>query len=605
MNINTKNIKKCFDILKKNGPKKLIQQMKGSNNAYPLTPLEQLSDIRFATGYIDIVLEKGITLDQCLNCLKLVKNKYRVFTFEKMDNQDFEVINDYTFDNVFSLRSFIYIYRNKPCDFEMCFNIHVNQDIELVLKRYLNTLSGMKLLANYNNQYNISLKTSTFFNYYGTNYCSGGAERYVLDLHEVCKNMDLNLNVYQIGEKRFFRKYQGVNVIGLLVKDEPITNNYSYIDKLTKNYIYQTYNNTLLHIYSAFQECYPNHIGPSIGISHGISWDNKINHYEYGRDYFWEKKKKYLDGAFFCDRLISVDTNTANWFQTVDYQLGNRKFHVIPNYVDSNEFVPRKEFLKQQGNIVIVYPRRLCEPRGLYIVLDIVEDILKKYHNVEFHFVGKGTYKDVQAVEDMVNKYPDKIKCYNKSPQDMKDVYRNADISLIPTQYSEGTSLSCLEALASGNLVIATRIGGLTDLIINGFNGYLIEPDSNSLKDCLVQVLDHFDQQADIRKRGLVSVESFRKEAWKEKWKEEIKSFNPKATSKNNDLIEIQLNNIDSISDKTLNIIKKELENGNLVYLRVDEMPDKDVISHGLLQLVDANEEVVSPAKKIYNEKNR
>lgn len=603
MNINTKKIKKGFQVLMKAGPKQLVQKVKDSKNpVWPLSPLEQLSKVTFTTGVVDIVLEKGVSVTECSRYLKSFSLNYRLFVFEETNEIDVDVINEYTFQNVFSIRAFFYIYQQNPCDFEKCFNIKFDKNSGKEMNEYVNTLSGMKLLANYNAQNNISVKTSTFFHYEGTDYCSGGAERYLLDLHEICQSMNLNLNVYQIGSKPFFRKYQNMNVIGLSLNNEPITTNYDYIDKQTKNYIYHTYHNTSLHIYSAFQECYPNHIGPSIGISHGISWDNRMNHYEYGRDYFWEKKKRYLDGAFFCDRLISVDTNTANWFQTIDYELGNQKCHVIPNYVDATEFTPRQDFLNPQERIVIVYPRRLCEPRGLYITLEVIDDILKKYDKVEFHFVGKGTEEDVQMIMDKIKKYPDQIKCYNKAPQEMKEVYQHADISLIPTQYSEGTSLSCLEAMASGNLVIATRIGGLTDLIINQFNGYLIEPDSKALKDCLIQILDHFSEQKEIRKRAVESSKSFSKLVWQKRWKQELSRFDLSKKSKNNDLVEIHLNDVTSVSDRILKIIKQELLQGNLIYLRVKEFPEKDIISHGLLQVVDEQEEVVSEAIRSYDE---
>lgn len=605
MKLSGKNIKKGINVLFNEGPVVLVKKMKGPQST-PSAPIELLSKCNFEIGKIDIVIEHGIDLEKIEQLLKQVKCEYNLFVLGDIpsDKKEFQSINKYTFTNVFKLRSFIYIYQHKECQFTNCFNINVNSNVFKTINDLLNTTKGIKLLANYNQKNNVSVKTSTFFNFQGTNYYSGGAERYLLDLYEVCQSLNLNLNIYQHGEKPFFRKYHNINVIGLNLPNEPINYSYYFIDKQTKNYIYHTFNNTALHIYSAFQECYPNHIGPSIGISHGISWDNKMNHYSYGKDYFWENKKIYLEGAIFCDKLISVDTNTANWFQTVDYDLGNRKFHVIPNYVDNEEFSPRKNFLTLDKKIVITYPRRLYEPRGLYIVLDIVEDILKKYPNVEFHFVGKGFDDDIKNIKKKIKKYPDRIKCYSKAPQEMKEVYKYTDISLIPTQYSEGTSLSCLEALSSGNLVIATRIGGLTDLIINGFNGYLIEPSAESLKETLIKVLDSFENQNEIRKRGIESAKAFNKDVWKEKWTKEIKSFKIKEKSQNNDLIEIYLNNMESISDKVLNIIKNELLQGNLIYLRLKEIPPEDLITHDLLQIVPVDEEIVNVAKKVYREKN-
>ena len=566
-----------------------------------LAPTDMLSNITFKIGYIDIVLEAGININIVKSKLKTLKRNYLLFSFDSGNDDSIQLINDYTFNNVFIHRSYIYIYRKKECNMHFCFNLNIRDNLSEKIEQVLNTIEGLKLLSNYNATNNISVKTSTFFGYDGTNYYSGGGERYLIDLHQVCEELGLNLNIFQHGTKPFFRKYKNINVIGLK-SDLPIGYDYQFIDRQSKNYIYHTYNNTKLHIYSAFQECYPNHIGPSIGISHGISWDNRGNHYSDGKDCFWENKKRYLDGAAYCHKLISVDTNTPNWFQTIDFEMGNQKFHVIPNYVDINEFKPRKDFLKPKEKIIITYPRRLYEPRGLYLVLNIVDKILDTFENVEFHFVGKGFDKDLKNIEDKIKKYPNRIKCYSKKPEEMKEIYAQSDISLIPTLYSEGTSLSCLEAMASGNLVIATRIGGLTDLVVNGHNGYLIEPNSTDLLNTLEKVLRNFNDQEQIRKNGIEVAKSFNKKIWQEKWKKEIEEFNIKEKSSNNDLIEIYIEDEQNIPSKLLKIIQQNLIKGNLIYLRLN-LENEDKISHGLLQVVNNNEEIVSKAAKVYKQK--
>ena len=591
-------IKKGIQIMIKEGPisltKKTHCSIKKNNISIIKPPYEMLSNIQFKKGYIDIVIESDLDKSAIVNKIKDTEYKVSIFEIEKD-------INDYTFNNVFDNRSFVYVYRKKKCNFKNAFNVLFSDDIVKFINELSNSLNGLKLFANYNIENAISVKTSTFFNYKGTNYYSGGAERYLLDLYDVCKEVGINLVIYQHGDIPFIRKYNDINVIGLKANKE-IDYSYEFLDKQTKNYIYHTFNNTQLHIYSAFQECYPNHIGPSIGISHGISWDNVSNNYSYGKDYFWENKKIYLDGASYCSKMISVDTNTANWFQTVDYNLGNKKIHVIPNYVNVDEFKPRKDYLISKDKIIITYPRRLYEPRGLYIVLDTIDYILEHYKNVEFHFVGKGFEEDTNNIDKMINKYKGRIKRYSMPPERMKEVYKYTDISLIPTLWSEGTSLSCLEAMASGNLVIATRIGGLTDLVINGYNGYLIEPSSDSLKETLVNVLDNFHNQSDIRKNGVEVAKAFNKNLWKEKWKKEINSFNLKYKSKNNELVEFYVNSLDDLNDKDLKLIKKELLANNLVYIRVPVLDEN--VSYGLLQIVSFSEEVVSKASRLYKKEN-
>ena len=360
--------------------------------------------------------------------------------------------------------------------------------------------------------------------------------------------------------------------------------------------------NSSLHIYSAFNEAFPVVASPSIGISHGVSWDSNTNVATDAID-FWRSKYIFIKSAELCDRLVSVDTNTANWFQTVDYNLGNQKFDVIPNYVDTKEFKPRKDYLKLNKRIKITYPRRLYEPRGLYLALNIASRIIDKYPNVEFHFVGKGFKKDLDAVEEVRKKYPKNIYCYSKSPYEMHEVYESTDISLIPTLYSEGTSLSCLEAMASGNVVIANRIGGLTDLIINGYNGYLIEPDEESMFETLNHILTNYEEVEKIKKRAVESAKVFNKSIWKDRWKKVLSEFELKK-SENNDLIEIYLESIENINDKVYKILKEELNNNNLVYVRCEKLENKEFYEGQLLQIIDINDEIVSTAKKVYSTKS-
>ncbi len=105
----------------------------------------------------------------------------------------------------------------------------------------------------------------------------------------------------------------------------------------------------------------------------------------------------------------------------------------------------------------------------------------------------------------------------------MSNVYKNYDISLIPTLYSEGTSLSCLEAQASGNVVIATNIGGLPNLIINNYNGILINPDKNELFKAIKRVvldkdlrtkLSSMSRRNSIKKNGKIRGSMFSKNSF-------------------------------------------------------------------------------------------
>ena len=71
----------------------------------------------------------------------------------------------------------------------------------------------------------------------------------------------------------------------------------------------------------------------------------------------------------------------------------------------------------------------------------------------------------------------DYVRFMGSIPHDkMNDVFNAADIVIIPTFFGEGSSLAALEAMACQKTIIASNIGGLNDIIIDGYNGFLIPP---------------------------------------------------------------------------------------------------------------------------------
>ena len=86
--------------------------------------------------------------------------------------------------------------------------------------------------------------------------------------------------------------------------------------------------------------------------------------------------------------------------------------------------------------------------------------LTKKYPNVEFHFVGRGHTDQLEAEALKWACANKNIYYYWQPPHAMPEILSHMDIALIPTKGTEGTSLSCLEAMAAGCAVIASPVGG-------------------------------------------------------------------------------------------------------------------------------------------------
>ena len=468
-------------------------------------------------------------------------------------------------------------------------------------------LKWMYSIADFiNNSNRVNALTVRFFEDDGSNFYGGGAERYLLDLKEACDELGACFSIYQYASYQWCRFIRDTLIIGICSENN---DGKSITPELTSEmdavFDATTSPDAIVNIYSGFNIHVKKSITPTIGISHGIFWDDPNKHFR-ENEVVLKTYKDLIESASLCQKMLSVDTNTCNWFQTIDYELG-RKIHYIPNYVDCAEFHPRENYLEVPGKIIITYPRRLYAPRGMYAVLDVIDSILLKYQNVEFHFVGRGFEEDTQYVEKKMQLWPDRIKWYYKMPEEMYEVYQHSDISLIPTMHSEGTSLSCLEALSSGNAVIATRIGGLTDLIINGYNGILTEPHSDSIYKAIVELIEDPDKLANMKKNARESAFYFTKDKWKSAIKSELSGYMKRTGNEPVpplNRVKIELKSKDSLEiPKVRECIGEFLISGWFVFVCFDNNVLKE-FSYKRIQFINPHEDLYFEFEKTLTEEN-
>ena len=89
-------------------------------------------------------------------------------------------------------------------------------------------------------------------------------------------------------------------------------------------------------------------------------------------------------------------------------------------------------------------------------------------------------------------------------PSQIAAIYQAGDIFVGPSQIEEGLGLVFLEASASGLPIIATRQGGIPEIVRPGINGVLLErrDDAQELGDAMVQLLGDKSRQEYLGKQG-------------------------------------------------------------------------------------------------------
>lgn len=123
----------------------------------------------------------------------------------------------------------------------------------------------------------------------------------------------------------------------------------------------------------------------------------------------------------------------------------------------------KKDIGIDPGRIVISYIGRLGREKDLVTLYRAFMQLLHKYDNIVLLVVGDG----IEAYKQMFNK---KHIIYAGPRSDIEKYYRATDIYVLPS-LTETTSLTTMEAMASGCAVLTTKTGAIPSYVVDKYNG--------------------------------------------------------------------------------------------------------------------------------------
>jgi glycosyltransferase involved in cell wall biosynthesis len=194
-----------------------------------------------------------------------------------------------------------------------------------------------------------------------------------------------------------------------------------------------------------------------------------------------------------ADRIAARGVRNADAVRTVSgyttklvRELGVEPAAIFPAFMDLEPFLGRPEPLPER-------------PSALFVgVLEHYKDIdglaeawrlaAPRLPGVTLRIVGKGTRRHV--VEQLLEDVPGQTEWTGElATQQVAETLDRTTILVLPSR-SEGMGRVLVEALCRGRGVVATRVGGIRDLITDDENGILVEPHNPGLlADALVRAL--------------------------------------------------------------------------------------------------------------------
>lgn len=190
--------------------------------------------------------------------------------------------------------------------------------------------------------------------------------------------------------------------------------------------------------------------------------------------------------------LIANSQYTAQVLRT-QYPIQSEQLWVCYKAIDLNRYTPIAKMHKHRSHGIpkrILFVGSNMQRKGLPVLIRAAPYILSSLPSVEFWVVGQDRFipKMKSLCQSLGVERAFRFWGW-KSGNELLEIYGQADVFTMPS-LTEALGVAFLEAMACGLPVVGTSVGGVPEIIENGYSGLLVEAgNAQQLAEALIQVL--------------------------------------------------------------------------------------------------------------------
>ena len=138
----------------------------------------------------------------------------------------------------------------------------------------------------------------------------------------------------------------------------------------------------------------------------------------------------------------------------------------------------------------LLYVGNLILGKGVHFLLKALSDVVREYPDVKLTIVGSGPKEpDLKNLADKLGLNPHVVFLGRIPHNEIPTIMHEADLFVLPS-LSEATPRAVMEAMAMELPVVATRVGGIPEMVEDGYTGLVVEPgNSRQLAIAICQAL--------------------------------------------------------------------------------------------------------------------
>ena len=196
--------------------------------------------------------------------------------------------------------------------------------------------------------------------------------------------------------------------------------------------------------------------------------------------YYFIKTLAFIIRRLLSNHVVKTFIIPSKALMSSMTKFGYKNLIYLPNF---SPYPARQEavFYKASNQFNILYVGRLQPEKGVNHLIVALSDVVSRTQNIMLHIVGTGPEeaalkKDIRKLQLNGN-----IQFYGYvDEKNLHTLYESANVVIIPSVWMENNPLVAFEAMAYGIPIIASKIGGLPDIIDDNVDGFLVRPGNAS-----------------------------------------------------------------------------------------------------------------------------
>jgi N-acetyl-alpha-D-glucosaminyl L-malate synthase BshA len=187
---------------------------------------------------------------------------------------------------------------------------------------------------------------------------------------------------------------------------------------------------------------------------------------------------------------------------------GNCAVEVIPNFINAEEYRRRaneelRASLAPAGEKLLIHVSNFRPVKRITDCIHTLARIRRERSDLPVRLIMCGDGPERIGAENLARDYGlNNDVFFAGQVPNIADYLSVADLLLMPSE-TESFGLAALEAMACEVPVIATRTGGLPEVVLHGETGYLVDlGDTKTMADCAIELISHDRKRREMGERG-------------------------------------------------------------------------------------------------------